>query len=226
MGPGAVPTVQDPGARFDVIVAVFGASGRTGGHLVRQALDRGLHVRAFARTPAKIDAEHPRLEIVQGDVQDPAAVERGVAGVDAVISALGPTTNAPDRQVTRGTRHVLEAMHRHGVRRIVVTGGAGVSDPHDRPTLLNRLVTVVLKAVARQVYEDMRGATELVRSSDLDWTVVRLPRLTDDPATGTVRSGYLGGDVGIRIGRADAASFVLDQLDTHRYLRAAPVISA
>lgn len=207
-------------------VAIFGASGRTGRQLVRQAIDRGHKVKAFARTPAKIDVEHERLEIVEGDVQDPAAVERAVAGADAVISALGPTKNAPGPQVTRGTRHILAAMHRHGLRRIVVTGGAGVRDPHDRPNLLNRLVEIALKLVARHVYEDMRGATDVVRSSDLDWTVVRLPRLTDAPATGTVRSGYLGGDVGVQIGRADTASFILDQLDTHRYLRAAPVISA
>ena len=207
-------------------VAIFGASGRTGRQLVRQAIDRGHRVKAFARTPARIDVEHDRLEIVQGDVQDPAAVERAVAGADAVISALGPTENTPDRQVTKGTRHIVEAMHRHGVHRLVITGGAGVGDPNDRPTVVNRLIGVLLRLVARNVYEDMRGAVEVVRSSNLDWTVVRLPRLTDDPATGTVRSGYLGGDVGMRIGRADAASFILDQLDADRDLRAAPVISA
>ena len=207
-------------------VAIFGASGRTGRQLVRQALDRGHRVKAFARTPAKVAVEHDRLEIVQGDVQESAAVERAVAGVDAVISALGPTANTPDRQVAQGTRHIVAAMHRHGVRRIVITGGAGVGDPHDRPTVVNRLIGVLLRLVARHVYEDMRDAVEVVRSSNLEWTAVRLPRLTDDPATGTVRSGYLGGDVGMRIGRPDAASFILDQLDADRYLRAAPVISA
>lgn len=207
-------------------LAVFGASGRTGREVVRRALERGHDVRAFARTPAKIDLQHERLEIVQGDVQDPAAVARGVAGADAVLSALGPTANVPDPQITRGTRHIVDAMRRQGVRRIVVTGGAGVSDPQDRPTLVSRLVKGLLLIVARRVYQDMRGAVEVVRTSDLDWTVVRLPRLTDDPATGTVRSDYLGGDVGIRIGREDVASFMLDQLESDRYVRAAPVISS
>lgn len=67
--------------------AIFGASGRTGRHLVGHALERGHPVQGFARTPAKLDPEHDRPEIVHGDVQDPGAAERGVAGVDAVIGS-------------------------------------------------------------------------------------------------------------------------------------------
>jgi putative NADH-flavin reductase len=206
-------------------VVIFGASGRTGRALVQQALERGHEVRAFARTPAKIEVEHERLEIVQGDVQDVGAVERAVAGVDAVLSVLGPTSNRPGRPVTQGTRNVLDAMKRHGVRRIVMTGGAGVRDRHDRPGLVDRLVKGLLLLAARNVYEDMRGAVEAVRSSDLDWTVVRLPRLTDAPATGHVRADHLGGDVGIQIGRADVATFLLDELESGRWVGRAPVVS-
>lgn len=136
-------------------LVVFGASGGTGRELVRQALERGHHVRAFVRTPAKLGLEHERLEVVQGDVQDPAAVARAVAGVDAVLSALGPTSNKPDAQVTRGTENIISAMERQGVRRLVVTGGAGVGDPQDRPNLMNRLVKAALLLMARNVYEDM-----------------------------------------------------------------------
>lgn len=207
-------------------LAIFGATGRTGRELVKQALERGHSVRAFARNPGKLDLKHDRLEVVQGDVQDPAAVQEAVAGVDAVLSALGPTQNKPDHQVTAGTRNILAAMKEQGVRRIIVTGGAGVGDPKDQPKLIDRLVKGLLLLAARHVYADMKGAVELVRSSGLDWTVVRLPRLTEDPASGKVREGYLGGDVGISIGRADVASFMLDQLDSDRWLREAPVISS
>jgi putative NADH-flavin reductase len=209
-----------------VRLVIFGASGRTGRELVRQALERGHEVKAFARTPARLGLEHERREIVEGDVQDATAVEQAVAGADAVLSALGPTANKPDPQVTRGTGNVVSAMERHGVSRLIITGGAGVGDPQDRPNLANRLVKSALLLLARHVYEDMRGAVEAVRASNLEWTVVRLPRLTDDPSAGRVRAGYLGADVGIRIGRSDVASFMLDQLETDRWLRAAPVISA
>lgn len=206
-------------------LAIFGASGRTGRQLVRQALERGHAVRAFVRTPSKLDLKHAQLEIVRGDVQDADAVGRAVEGVDAVLSALGPTSNKPEPQVTRGTRHIATAMGLHGVRRLIITAGAGVGDPDDRPNVMNRLLERALKLMARHVYEDMLGAAQVVRDSDLDWTIVRLPRLTDDPPAPRVRADYLGGDVGIRIGRADAAAFMLDQLETDRWLQRAPVIS-
>lgn len=207
-------------------LAIFGATGRTGRELVHQALERGHRVTAFARTPARLDLTHERLEVVQGDVRDAAAVARAVRGADAVLSALGPSGRDPDRPIARGTRNIVAAMQRQGVRRLIVTGGAGVGAPSDRPTLLDRLVKFLLLLVARHAYEDVRDAVEVVRASDLDWTVVRLPRLTDAPASGRVRADYLGGNVGIRIGRADVASFMLDLLETDRWLRAAPVISS
>lgn len=94
-------------------------------------------MRAFVRTPSKLDLKHAQLEIVRGDVQDADAVGRAVEGVDAVLSALGPTSNKPEPQVTRGTRHIATAMGLHGVRRLIITAGAGVGDPDDRPNVMN-----------------------------------------------------------------------------------------
>ncbi|HET8985802.1 MAG TPA: NAD(P)H-binding protein [Trueperaceae bacterium] len=203
---------------------VFGASGRTGRQLVRQALERGHNVRAFARTPGKVGLEHERLELSQGDVQDAAAVDRAVAGVDAVLSVLGPTENKPGAPITRGTSNIVTAMKRHAVRRLLITAGAGVGDPLDRPRVPDRLINRALKLLAKHVYEDMLGAVEVVRSSDLEWTVVRVPRLTDGP-TGKVRVGYLGGDVGTAVTRSAVTAFILDELEAGAWLRAAPVIS-
>ena len=130
-------------------IAVFGATGQTGKHLVEQALAAGHEVVAFARTPSKLQANHERLSIVTGDAQDLASVERAVAGVDAAVSALGPTANAPDYQVARGMGNILVAMKNKGVRRLVVAAGAGVEDPQDRPTLVNKAIKLLLLAAAR-----------------------------------------------------------------------------
>jgi hypothetical protein len=71
----------------------------------------------------------------------------------------------------------------------------------------------------------MTRAVQLVRDSDRDWTVVRVPRLTDAPAVGKIRVGYLGADVGVQISRADMADFLLKQVNDQTYLLKAPVIS-
>jgi len=208
-----------------VRIAAFGATGRTGKHVVEQALAAGHEVVAFVRTPAKLGIEHARLTVVQGDVQDKAQVSQAIAGVDAVISALGPTENKPTYQVTAGTENIITAMHAHGVRRLVISAGAGVGDPNDAPKIMNHVVNLLLKLVARHVYEDMKQVVEKVRASNLDWVIVRVPMLTDDPPTGVVQVGYVGKGMGMRISRADMAEFMLRQVSDDAYLHKTPAIS-
>lgn len=208
-------------------VAIFGGSGKTGRHLVQQALASGYRVAVLARSPDKLEhLQHDRLRIVQGDVLDAVAVSATVEGAEAVLSTLGPTKNTPDHQVSRGTAHIIAAMREHGVRRVVVSAGAGVGGEGDEPKLINHLISFALKLAARHVLDDMTRTVAAVRASDLDWTVVRVPMLTDDPATGSVRVGHVGVNTGPRIARADMARFMLEQVDDRAHLRASPVISA
>jgi hypothetical protein len=66
----------------------------------------------------------------------------------------------------------------------------------------------------------------LVRASDVDWTVVRVPRLLDTPAQNNVRVGYVGKNSGTQLSRAAMASFMLKQVSDATYWRQAPMISA
>jgi putative NADH-flavin reductase len=207
-------------------LAIFGATGSTGQHLVHQALDAGHDVVAFARTPSKLNlAANQQLSLVQGNIQNAAKVAEAVAGVDAVLSVLGPTSDAPNFAITTGTRNILAAMQEQGVRRLVISAGAGVRDPLDRPRLIDYVFGLLLRLLSRSAVEDMTQAVKEVRASDLDWTVVRVPRLLDAPASGKIRIGYLGADVSTQLSRADMADFILRQVTDRTYLHQAPVIS-
>lgn len=206
-------------------LAVFGATGRTGQQLVEQALTAGQSVVALVRDPAKLNLQHPNLRVVQGGILELNRVEEIITGVDAVISLLGPTRNSPDYVVSKGTANILAAMDKHGVHRLIVSAGAGIADPHDRPGLLNHVINFLLKVTSAHVYEDMRKTVQIVRASELDWTVVRVPMLTDQPKTGSVRVGYVGQGTGMRLSRADMADFMLREMEEKRYLRQSPVIS-
>jgi nucleoside-diphosphate-sugar epimerase len=120
---------------------------------------------------------------------------------------------------------VLQAMKQNGVKRLVIAAGAGVGDPLDAPKLFNKVINVLLKAAAKNVFEDMLKTVTLVRESGLDWTVVRVPMLTDNPASGQIKVGMVGKGMGPRISRADMAAFILDQASSQEYLRKAPAIS-
>ncbi len=206
-------------------ITIFGGTGRTGAYLVREALDKGLKVTVLVRDPAKMNIADPRLEVIKGDITDANSVASAIKGTDAVLSVLGPTDNKPTFAVSRGMENILAVMKAGSVKRLVMTAGAGVGDPEDEPKFMNKLMSFLLKLMAKNVLADMSKAVEMVRSSDLDWTVVRLPMLTDDPKTGKVKVAYVGKGMGSRIARSDIAPFLLDQVEDRTYLRQSPAIS-
>ena len=213
-------------------LAVFGATGRTGRHLVEQALAAGHEVTAFVRDPSKLtdvglSAEHERLTVVQGDVQEAGRVGEAVQGADVVLSALGHTkTSAKDVQ-TVGTQNILQAMNERGIDRFISETGAGVADPRDgKRSLGAKLMGGLLKLLAPDVLEDAERHAEAVRASNRAWTIVRAPRLTDGPRTGDYQTGYLNLGPGAKVSRADVADFMLKLALEGGYEREAPMITS
>lgn len=205
-------------------IAIFGGSGSTGKQLVELALSRGVQIVALVRTPDKLALASPNLTLVRGDATDAHAVETAIRGVDAVISVLGPTINAPEKKITAATSNIVAAMQKENVRRLVVSVGAGVADPDDAPDLMANLMNTLVKTAARNVYQDMLQVSQVVRASDLDWTIVRVPRLVNGPPKGNVRVTWVGKGFKPTLTRADMAEFMLEQVTDRTYLRQAPAI--
>jgi nucleoside-diphosphate-sugar epimerase len=209
-------------------VTVFGATGGIGRHVVGQLLAAGHDVVAYARTPAKLNRDDPRLRVVTGELADRDRVLEAIQGSDAVISALGPSLKrgVPGTPVTDGTRNIIAAMHATGVRRFVGLATPSVPDPRDQPTLKVRVLPVLANLVFPGALRDLRGMTQAVTDSGLDWTIARISNPTDKPATGTVRAGFLGVDkVGFAMTRTDIATFLTRQLTDATYHHGAPAIS-
>ncbi|WP_284007130.1 NAD(P)-dependent oxidoreductase [Haloarcula pelagica] len=206
-------------------LTVFGASGRTGRPLVEQALDRGHEVVAFVRSAPKFGVEADALTVVEGDAYTGEGVEEAVIGADAVVSVLGQTGDGPDDLLTVAGDHIVEAMTDAGVTRFVTLVGAGVREEGESVTLSGRVMGTLLKVLARSVLEDAEEHVRRVRSTDLDYTVVRAPRLVDGEGTGDYRAGDI--DLGFEsVARADVARFVLDCIEDERYVGAMPKVGA
>jgi putative NADH-flavin reductase len=206
-------------------LAVFGASGRTGRPLVQQALAEGHEVKALVRDPPKMPVSHERLTVIGGDVLDAAKVEETVADTDAVLSALGHTETSPEDVQTRGTRNIVAAMENHGVRRLVSLTGAGVGGPKDEPKFVDKAITFLLERLQPAVLGDAIGHAQVIKGSDLEWVIVRGPRLTEGPRKGEYRVGSIGRNSGTQISRADLADFMLKQTTDDTHLRQMPVVS-
>ena len=206
-------------------IVVFGASGRTGKHIVRQGLEAEHQVKAFVRSPSKLNIDHDNLSVFQGDVLDADKVDQAIAGQDAVISAFGPTRPPVPHMMETAAKNIVIAMNTNGLRRLISTTGAGVRDPHDRPRLFDKFMKGLLNLMARDVLHDSEANVGVIRSSDLDWTIVRFPRLNDGPRAGEYRVSYIGKNSGSQISRADAADFVIKELEQGEYIRKAPIVS-
>lgn len=207
-------------------VLIVGATGGTGRALVAQALERGFVVSAFVRDPAALGIEHPRLQVVRGNVLDEASIDRAMAGQDAVLSALGHKRYfGPTRILSAGTRNLLRAMERHGVRRFVCETTIGIGDSAARLGLYYTLF--VIPVILPFYFWDKTRQERLIAASGTDWVIVRPGALTNGQKRGAYRHGARIGSLlwTVRISRADVADFMLNQLTDDRYLGAAPSLA-
>ena len=204
-------------------VAIFGATGTTGRFVLTEALARGHRVGALVRDPDALE-RHDGLDLVVGDVLDPEAVEKTIAGSDAVVSLLGAGMRRTTVR-TDGTRVIVEAMQRMGVSRLISQSVFGLGD--SSASLPRRWRLLVKPLLLRNAYGDHAGQEAIVAASGLDWTITRPVSLRDTEPTGRYLDGpaHAMTDITLRIGLADLARFTLDQLDDDTYLHRRPGIS-
>jgi len=206
-------------------VTIFGATGRTGNHLVRKALKAGHDVTAYVRTPDKVDIKDPKLTVVQGELADAAAASEAIQGADAVLSGLGAVRGGAAQVMVPAATSILAGMKEHNVKRVIWATGAGVQAPEDQPAFINKLIGFLLKLTAREVLEDSLAGAEMIKNSGLDWVIARGPMLTDEPGTGKVRVGYVSGEMGRTLSREDFADFMLKQVNSDEWLGNMPAVS-
>lgn len=207
-------------------VLIVGATGGTGRELVRQALERGHAVTAFARRPEAVMHRHENLRVARGDVMDPASVAAAMAGQEAVLSALGHKRwFYPTRILSQGTANLLDAMAKQGVRRFVCETSLGVGESWWRLGLYYTLF--VIPVILPLYYWDKNRQERIVRASAADWILVRPGALNNGRKRGVYRHGrHVGNPIWtVRISRADTADFMLNQLADDTYLRAAPGVA-
>ncbi len=197
-------------------VIVFGATGKTGQHVLRAALAKGHEVTAFGRSIDRIDIDDPALHTHKGDVFDTDSVADAVAGHDAAIICLGSTGLRDKTTLAVGTAAVIDAMVAHEVQRLVVMSAAGVGDSWRQIPRSSRLL---FHTMLRNVFNDHQAQEAIVEQSPLDWTIVRAAVLKDDPATGHYTATNTGPNT--RITRADTAAALVDQLTDSTHSRAA-----
>ncbi len=192
-------------------VVVFGATGGIGVQVVEQALEAGHEVTAVARRPSAVTLRHERLQVVQGDVLDEASVCKAIVGKEVVVSAVGVRNLAPTTVYSVGVANMMKAMQAADVCRIFCISASGL----DPAPLWQRLIAKpMLWLILKNMYTDLVLMENEVSASDLEWTILRPPQLTNGPRTGHYQAAVNQPLSRIfRISRADVADYIVMHLN-------------
>lgn len=198
-------------------ILLLGATGRVGSQIIPYALQEGHHVTVFVRTPQKIQLHNENLTIIQGNVLNKEDIVRAMHGIDVVISALntdGTTTLSESMPL------IIEAMESEGIKRIITIGTAGILQSRTTPNFL-RYQSSESKRKSTRAAEEHHKVYDLLKQSNLDWTIVCPTYLPDGERVGNYRieRDFLP-EGGVEISVYDTAEFTFKQIKASDYLKA------
>jgi putative NADH-flavin reductase len=213
MVPKVPGVLEVPGVLGFAIVKllILGATGHLGRQIVTQALEKGHTVTILARDRSKVDVQHERLRVVEGDVTNNAALGEAMREQDAVISAIGRGMSfKSENLIERSVPAILTTMQTHGIRRLMFTSAMGVGASYRDAPVMAKLF---FRTLLRGIYADKAIGEQMIRNSALEWTIVQPVQLNDGPLKKNYRAAERLPMTGMpQISRADTAHFILDRL--------------
>lgn len=196
-------------------ILIMGATSGIGALAVSEAVERGLPVRAFARSADRIDPTD-LLDPFKGDARSSEDVSAALSGVRAVIYALGIKERLAmlweeETLFSESTAILLEAMKSSDIRRLVVVTGFGAGRSR---SAMSKIESLGHKAILGRPYADKDRQEALIEASDMDWTIARPVILRNGPKSGRIQvlrdpSKWRNG----LVSRADVASYLVDAVE-------------
>jgi putative NADH-flavin reductase len=206
-------------------ICIFGADGRTGVEVVKYAKEKGYDVVAFVYNENSNKYLPEGIEIKKGDVMDYTKVTDAIKGTDAVISVLGHIKGSDLLMQTKGMENIVNAMKENGTRRVLSLTGTGARVAGDTPSLIDTLLNFIVKLVDPDRINDGVKHVEVLKNSGLDFTVVRVLKLSKSDE---LFNGYKltdGGPAELQTSRKKAAQVLVDLVSDNTYINKFPVIS-
>ncbi|KAJ7461171.1 hypothetical protein FB451DRAFT_1269122 [Mycena latifolia] len=190
-----------------------------------------LYIRQGSRDklPAGLEIQ---TRIVEGDLTDEGALLEAMDGVDGVVSMLGAYASLSGvffRSTKTVGHHGCDAMRAKGATRIFALSTPSYSpDAAETFQLKWWLYGLMPKALVLQKNAEMVGIGKaLAAAGDLDWTVFRVPHLTEAAVDLPVAAGLLGPDFkgGLNLSRASIAVWILKEMEERKWVKKAPMLA-
>lgn len=196
-------------------IAVFGATGLLGKHIVKEALAKGVDVKALVRTPGKLGDLESQVELIQGDYFNPRDQAKTLEGVDMVVSTIGPPPvrkGSPSAdKYGNAMRSLVEAMKVKGLTRIVNVAGASATIPGEKITLSRHLMRLMMRFMVPVITPAKELELTVLRASGLEHTTMRPPVIAEG-VKGKLKSSS-SDPQGMKVDAAQLATFMLDVLE-------------
>lgn len=204
-------------------IAVIAANGRTGKVFVEAALKAGYIVRAGIVGEAGFPP-HKNLQVVGCNALDIDDVKKLLTGSDVAVSLIGHGKNSPARLQTDAVTNIIKAMNMIGIKRLISLTGTGVRFGNDTPSLADRLANIAIGVIDSARVKDGILHAEVLKDSQLDWTIVRVLKLTNGKHEGKVKFS-LNGPAEYLTPRRRVAAAILQLIREDGYIRQAPIIT-
>jgi len=213
---------------------ILGATGPSGILLVRKTLEiyPEATIVIFARSPDKVPqdiAQNSAVTIIKGELTDLDTLSVAIQGVNVVLSALGPLATHPAGNIIATFYgHLIDLMIKSNIKRIIVLGTGSILDPKDKFSLTFTLLRASVRLLAYNAYADIVAVGEVIRTKGdvLDWTIVRVPILTNKESEEAV-AGYIGdGRTGTYLSRKAYAAFTVHEVENMEWVKESPLISS
>jgi putative NADH-flavin reductase len=206
-------------------VIIFGASGKIGQQLTKEMLARGHTVTAFVYGPDPFDTL-PRLKVIQGDIHNKDDVTAALKNQDAVLSALGSWGTQTKDILSSAMKHIIPLMEKQKIKRIVSLTGADARDLGDRPNIVQKCTHWFFGIIAKPIMSDGEEHIRLLRSSQLDWCVVRSPVMRDTGSFGKYSLSPRLPMPWASIHRKDVVTAMATLVENRSYVKQSPIIAS
>lgn len=204
-------------------IALIGASGKAGKYLVKQLISRGYNIKVLLRNPEKININSNLIEKIKGDARNYDSVNKLLNECSALISTLGQP-KGEKLVFSRVAINIVKSMNSHGIKRYIVVSGLGLSIDDDNKCFKTKLLSSAMKLFFPAIIKDKQKEYSILKESNLDWTIVRLPFIKLNEVEAPLKLS-LNDCPGNTINATDLANFLINQLTDKTFIRKSPFIS-
>jgi putative NADH-flavin reductase len=208
-------------------IAILGSTGFVGNILIKKAVAAGYQIKTLARNPEKLEDIKDKVEIIHGSVFEPSTVEATIEGTEAVLSTIGPPPRNPGNpeQYEKAMKDIVTIMNKNGIKRYIHIGGAGhLGGENENWTLNRRLLRFFLNLFGKPILVAKHLEWEVLKNSDLDWTLVRPPQIRKGRSNGRIVANEKN-LLKLQVSVEDLVDFMLDQIESKEWIKKAPLVA-